>query len=365
MFRTRSQAAPARNNVLRPIIVHDFALKNSPLVSPEETLRLGRLTIENDAVWRTLDASRSVLRDLPLVSFELNAAPPKVRRERPLMPPDWDTVPSDEEIFFTDDLEAFQTTDLDCLFMLPKRTATMAGVEGEESVSKRAKLIEGSLRDLITPPHILSSPPDAPAQKYRGPVYAKEVPIPIPPNAHPLPTPSPYARRIWAIPLRGRLPWRYATTASILVDSAELPKPPDPGTNEILWSGRAIKAFWAFLLDIRANRVLGPIGLSFNVSLVPTVNSQFGGSYMGFGQAQAISEEPAVPSTASSVAFEYMIPLHQIDHIKVYHDAMNSMELRNVLYAWSYVAESGTKMRLLKGARFVLLDERSQGILVL
>jgi hypothetical protein len=60
------------------------------------------------------------------------------------------------------------------------------------------------------------------------------------------------------------------------------------------------------------------------------------------------------------------MPITFVDHIKVYHDAANSMQLRNLLDAWAFQSgEAGAhKVRLLKGARLVLLDERSKGMLV-
>jgi len=77
------------------------------------------------------------------------------------------------------------------------------------------------------------------------------------------------------------------------------------------------------------------------------------------------------------------MPLSSVDHIKVYHDVEYAMFLRNVWDAWGFSlqaegvegvldqdrrGESGTKMRkvrVLKGAKLVLVDERSTGVLLL
>jgi hypothetical protein len=60
-----------------------------------------------------------------------------------------------------------------------------------------------------------------------------------------------------------------------------------------------------------------------------------------------------------------------VDHVKLYHHAPNAMYLRNALHVWAYQAdapieggEKPEKIRLLKGARLALVDERSKGILI-
>ena len=56
------------------------------------------------------------------------------------------------------------------------------------------------------------------------------------------------------------------------------------------------------------------------------------------------------------------------DYIKVYHDARFAMVIRNVLDAWGYLPseeKEGNKVRVLKGVRLILVNDRSGGILVL
>lgn len=58
--------------------------------------------------------------------------------------------------------------------------------------------------------------------------------------------------------------------------------------------------------------------------------------------------------------------LLSLDHFKVYHDATNAMQIRNVLDAWSFKPDSdapAAKIRVLKGAILALVDERSKGVL--
>lgn len=56
-----------------------------------------------------------------------------------------------------------------------------------------------------------------------------------------------------------------------------------------------------------------------------------------------------------------------IDFFKVYVDAPYTPKMRDLLHAWRYECTVGGEMvrwRLLRGARFVLVDERSRGVLV-
>jgi hypothetical protein len=71
-----------------------------------------------------------------------------------------------------------------------------------------------------------------------------------------------------------------------------------------------------------------------------------------------------------------------VDHIKVYHDVEYAMLLRNVWDAWGFLPQvKGAevvidqnkwaggdaklkKIRILKGAKLVLVDERSKGVLL-
>jgi hypothetical protein len=66
------------------------------------------------------------------------------------------------------------------------------------------------------------------------------------------------------------------------------------------------------------------------------------------------------------------VPLTSVDHFKVYHHAENAMYVRNVLDAWGFPAPLDgdgamgkmRKIRLLKGAKLVLVDEKSNGVLI-
>ena len=51
-----------------------------------------------------------------------------------------------------------------------------------------------------------------------------------------------------------------------------------------------------------------------------------------------------------------------VDYIKVNHDAPCRLYVRSALDAWSFQAGDTEKIRLLKGARLVLVDSCSRGI---
>lgn len=58
-------------------------------------------------------------------------------------------------------------------------------------------------------------------------------------------------------------------------------------------------------------------------------------------------------------------PLSVLDHIKVYHDAPSAMHVRNALDVWAYIVPGQEhKIRVLKHARLVLVDERAKGVLI-
>ena len=67
--------------------------------------------------------------------------------------------------------------------------------------------------------------------------------------------------------------------------------------------------------------------------------------------------------------------MRDVDYVKIYVDAPYAPKMRDVLHAWGYECVGatplvegrylrGTKVRMLKGAKFVLVNERSKGILV-
>jgi hypothetical protein len=61
--------------------------------------------------------------------------------------------------------------------------------------------------------------------------------------------------------------------------------------------------------------------------------------------------------------------LSTVDYMKVYYDAVGSMNLRSVFDAWAYEIRDGQgvlveKIRVLQGGKLVLMDNLSRGVLI-
>ena len=182
------------------------------------------------------------------------------------------------------------------------------------------------------------------------------------------------------IPIRGRLQWEGATSASILATSPESPtqespKPPAEGhpDSELIWTREALVEFWAFLLQLRNAGNCGPLSLSFHAVPSQSTPSMEPYSYVGSHKQTTVSMSTSrsmsslVPGSAHGLptagASSIGSPLRMVDHIKLYHDARYTPDIRFILRAWAYKKE-GQKIRLLRDSRLVLVDERSRGILM-
>ncbi|KAJ7481718.1 hypothetical protein FB451DRAFT_1030618 [Mycena latifolia] len=381
MFRTRSQLS-AGLSAARPIYVQEYSL-DAEESSELDLLRVAHAAAGHDTLWinrddifrapaRVISPSASITSirvffiESPVASFEFASGPPRSNTKR--SPPnlkEWNAdIDSGDDLFDINELEEFKNTDLSFLMLgAAKRSHSEEPVDDAEPPLKRRKLDVGSLGDIVPQPHVLPSAASTSAKTKSVPVYSKSKPIPIAPHTLPLPDTPPYSRRSWVIPVRGVLPWRHATSAVLLLDSTDPPEPPVLKTQEIVWTAPALSSFWSFLLYIRDIHALG---LSFHVSQYFSSNSQPTYSEISGMGAQPLSlNSGAAPMVSSSHQGLGTVPLNFLDHIKVYHDAANSMRIRNILDAWAFEpGKAQQKIRLLKGARFVLLDERSKGILV-
>ncbi|KAJ7789918.1 hypothetical protein B0H14DRAFT_2626614 [Mycena olivaceomarginata] len=367
MFRTRSQL-PVEYPGAGPIFVNDFSLSPESL-SDHDLLLRGYLAAGHDTRWINpkKNSPTSQARASPAC---LTFKPPKITTARSLRNlAEWNAdISRSDDVFDLNKLEEFKNTDLD---FLTARTAVKRSHSKEslqERASKQRKLDIASLRNVISQPHVLPSTMPVSTNKSSVAPYSKCKPIPIPPHSLPLPDPLPYTRRSWVIPVRGSLPWRHATSAVVLQDPGDLPEPPDPYTHEeIAWTAAALASLWSLLLLLRDKSPVGPLGLSFNVSSNVASDSQPTYSEISGMGAQPLTFDNGAAVSMVSSARPVPIPLTFIDHIKIYHDAVYSMQLRNLLDAWSFeTGKAGApKIRVLKGSRLVLLDERSKGIVVL
>ena len=160
------------------------------------------------------------------------------------------------------------------------------------------------------------------------------------------------ARVAWLIPIRGTFPWENCTSGAFLDASCTIPVPSSPIIDQISWTQGSVLKFWDFLLRLRQVGKLGPLGISFNCSL----QSRISPTTTNF----TIDTMPFPQETYSN------FNLSMVDYIKVNHDTPCRLYVRNALDAWSYEVRDADgfvkKIRLLKGARLVLVDARSRGI---
>ncbi|KAJ7135455.1 hypothetical protein C8R43DRAFT_618620 [Mycena crocata] len=364
MFRTRSQL-PGPSLSARSFIVNHYSTYSEGSSDLDIILR-GSIAAGHDALWISNHKVVIPPKKISLTGFQFTRGPPESssKRSKPNVV-EWNTsIDSSEDFFNLDDLEEFENTDLSFLVAGSTKRFRSEGFV-EQPTSKRRRLEMASIRSVIPQPHILPSPSSAASKNSTTPAYSKSRPIAIAPHTLPLPDPLPFTRRSWIIPVRGNLPWPLATSAVVLSDSVDLPEPPDPTTHEeIAWTAAALTSLWSCLVLIRDKNTLGPLGLSFHVSQYFSSSSQQT-ELSGMGaQPFSMDSEPA-PSTVSSSLRQVTVPLTMSDHIKIYHDAENSMQIRNILDAWAFQPmDGGSKIRLFKGARLVLLDERAKGILL-
>lgn len=167
-----------------------------------------------------------------------------------------------------------------------------------------------------------------------------------------------------------------------------IPNGPSESVKEITWTQGSLTQFWEFLRELREVGAVGELGLSFHAAPRPSSTSTSNDILLlttnnDQDQSASSSSHPARDSI-TNLAVPSMVrkpnSLWAVDHVKVHHDARYSKRVRNALCAWRYeyavdpsevertTSEGGTgkrlaKIRVLNGARLVLLDERNRGIM--
>ena len=155
---------------------------------------------------------------------------------------------------------------------------------------------------------------------------------------------------------------------------------PDPDVPSVIfWTKGAVQALWQFLLQVREAQRFGPIGLSFHYAAATKAEIKVA--------APTTNNATTAITTLKSQRRSGAPTILDLDHIKVYHDARYAVHLRNVFHAWSYQYDEDSsgaghetptatmdgiehrtvvkrKVRMLKGVRLALLDERSKVILI-
>ncbi|KAI0092970.1 hypothetical protein BDY19DRAFT_883104 [Irpex rosettiformis] len=273
---------------------------------------------------------------------------------------------------------------------------------------KRRRLERRPLYSLIPEPHLYTvpiplmstefSPPTLPEEQQNSKTYTTLNTLEILPSScytnQTLDTlfKDPYSRSAWVIPVRGIPPFSHCTAASILdtdVDAdnstsqpntALLPSGPlsndahqdSPGS--ITWTPDALRSFWNFLIAVREAGNTGPIALSFHCTnpYIPSASSTTG---RAFGQNRSTvpgsNGKSSTGKRSTSELKSKSASLRDLDYFKVYVDAPYVSKMRDVLHVWRYeyllptqLGGEVTRTRLLRGAKFVLVDERNKGVLV-
>ncbi|KAG0697122.1 hypothetical protein DFH29DRAFT_164523 [Suillus ampliporus] len=261
-----------------------------------------------------------------------------------------------------------------------------------EPPTKRPRYDVASIANVIPQPHFVAGPSVdfPPLDRERLKPYRKSEMSLIPPYdvaSIELFMNTLYNRAAWLIPVRGNLPWNHAACATILEPSQvsqrgvspQLPSGPvlqHDGTSRITWTHHSIVHFWKFMISIQEAKNLGPISLSFHTapsditfSLDSTLDLTGGGDNQRVRLAQLRASDN--PSDGFSDQLHHA-RLEATDYIKVYHDVKCSLFLRNILDAYQYIPEgtttnletggSVTKIRVLKGARLVLIDDLARAV---
>ena len=125
----------------------------------------------------------------------------------------------------------------------------------------------------------------------------------------------------------------------------------------VSWNRASLLKFWQFLLDLQKSGSLGALGVSLHAAKLPKSYSD--------DRRRAVITNPATPTDFLPQPMEYRRRCSTVDYFKIYHDASRTFYVRKAVDSWSYHFEpDGTKVRLLKGARFPLMDEISTAMLV-
>ena len=173
-----------------------------------------------------------------------------------------------------------------------------------------------------------------------------------------------------------------------------------------MWTHSSVISFWDFLLAVQNAKTLGPISLSFRAApahISPALATSVPNDVVAVAvetNHQSFAEDVAAKSSVHNAA---PTSLQSVDYIKVYHDVMYAMYLRNALDAWGYHSPTqnvgpqvphsedsvgngkrnsdercrerqvipppaadvkSKKIRILKGAKLVLVDHSSKAMLL-
>ncbi|KAE9390061.1 hypothetical protein BT96DRAFT_1002617 [Gymnopus androsaceus JB14] len=260
--------------------------------------------------------------------------------------------------FSIEQLQEFENTNLSDLFVGQSQSRGVKRPHSTEEVEdgprKFPRSDTGCLQRVIPQPHFQLSKTFSTPNFTTIKTYNRVPPIFIAP--HTVYSPDERSCRAWIIPARGSLPCNAASSSMVLDPTGSQLLDINATESMIQWSHAA---------------AFGPLGLSFHSSET---------SKKGKARAPSHAADVSVSLSQSSLgaqssALSTRSLSRNLDYFKVYHDAQISMHVRSALDLFTFVEEQPVasqegvearpiKYRLLKGARLVLVDKRSNGVLI-
>ncbi|KAI9438241.1 hypothetical protein H4582DRAFT_1953815 [Lactarius indigo] len=302
---------------------------------------------------------------------------------------EWNTCPSESEIFSTTGLQPFESM---LVSPPPRRPAVLSTQDQNQhwlddplqSPKKRAQVNVdvGPLDRLIPLPHYIPAPLDVPTALPCSPTDTHPTFAPIPPQTTSSVEnllSSIYARVAWLIPVRGVPPWDGVSRASVALGNSSALEPGHlPASDMIVWTHDALRQFWTFLCSCSGTlgSVTGPLSLSFHTApRSASSRSQQGTTAPGVSPCHLANKEseitPPDPEPLMPIVRASKPALTDMNYVKVYCDAPRAMTVRRALAQWMYeedgCAEGASNMegiRFLEFAKLVLINETGEGVLV-
>jgi hypothetical protein len=278
----------------------------------------------------------------------------------PIVPPagtapvvkEWGSSISDDEIFAINDLEEFQTTKSIKIVVEHRKGQDVDTTSLYELIPQVCSTTSYSAYiEVYRQPHLHISPFLLTVPPPKGQPFDRNKPAFVAPYSNF--SLQDHARVAWLIPIRGIFPWSGCTRASLFNG----PMPPSVEDDLISWNRASLVKFWQFLLDLQKSGSLGALGVSLHVAKLRKANSDE-------SRRVVITNSTSTPKDLLPQP-EYHRRCSAVDYFKIYHDASRTFYVRKAVDCWSYQFESdGTKVRVLKAARFPLLDDVSTAILV-
>ncbi|KAH9077677.1 hypothetical protein EDB83DRAFT_2285743 [Lactarius deliciosus] len=292
---------------------------------------------------------------------------------------EWNTRPSESEIFSIAGLRPFESTLVGpppCHPAVPLHDQKLDDPPQSPKKHVKVNVDVGPLDELIPLPHYIPAPLDV-----RTPL-----PRSSPPDTYPTFAPIPpqttssvedllssiYARVAWLIPVRGVPPWNDVSRASVALGHFSALGPRHLPASDIFWTHDALRQFWTFLCSCSETlgSVTGPLSLSFHTAPRSSLmRSQQVTTSPGASPCHLANNEFEMTSDPEPL-MSIVRALTDIDYVKVYCDAPWAMSVRRALAQWTY-EEDGCAggavggIQFLEFAKLVLVNETGEGVLVL